>query len=172
MLTPSVPSRSLRSSNGINFYVLRLRPTLVQGLFALAASLCGIGSLSLSGQLLQQHLSRDVWRHIFLIWLSLLNCLHTRLSVDVFGPNLGFSLLDTDLLVRHWAWPPLGYWCNRSTHLIWFDLIWFDLIWFDLIWFDLIWFDLIWFGFDLICSQVKFRAPLVPVAAPVSMLLN
>ena len=81
----------------LTFLSLRLRPTLVQGLFALVAPLCGIGSLSLSGQLLQQHLSRDVWRHILFTWLSLRNCLYTRLSVDVFGPNLGFSLLDTEL---------------------------------------------------------------------------
>ena len=36
---------------------------------------------------------------MFFIWLSLHNCLHTRLSVDVFGPNLGFSLLDTDSFI-------------------------------------------------------------------------
>ena len=79
------------------FLSLRLRPTLVQGLFVLAAPVCGIGSLALSGQLLQQQLSGDAWRHISLIWLSLRKCLHTRLSVDVSRPNPRFWLLDTDL---------------------------------------------------------------------------
>ena len=60
MLTPSVPSRSLRSNNGINFSVSKVKSRLVQGLFVLVAPLCGIGFLSLSGQLLQQNLSRDV----------------------------------------------------------------------------------------------------------------
>ena len=81
----------------LTFLSLRLRPILVQGLFALAGPFCGIGFLSLSGHLLPQHLSRDVWRLIFFTWLSLHKGLHTQLSVDVLGPNLGCWLLDTDL---------------------------------------------------------------------------
>ena len=110
----------------LTFLPPRLRPTLVQGLFALAAPLCGIGSLSLSGQLLQQHLSRDVWRHIFLIWLSLHNCLHTWLSVDVFGPNLGFSLLDTHLFGAPLSLASAGD-IGTIEVQIWFGLIWLNV---------------------------------------------
>ena len=60
MLTPSVPSRSLRSNNGNNFSVPKVKTNTGARAFALAAPLCGIGSLPLSGQPLQQHLSRDV----------------------------------------------------------------------------------------------------------------
>ena len=104
------------------FLPLRLRPTLVQGVFALAIPLCGIGSLSLSSQLLQQHLPRDFWRHIFLIWLSLHRGLHTRLSADVFGPNLGFLLLDTELFGAPLSLASAGD-IGAIEVQAWFDLI-------------------------------------------------
>ena len=64
--------------------------------------------LYLFGQLLQQHLSRDVWRHVFFIWCSLHKCLNTRLSVDVLDRILEFSFWTLICFVRHWSWPPLG----------------------------------------------------------------
>ena len=100
---------------------LRFRPTLVQGLFALVAPLCGIGSLSLSGQLLQQHLSRDIWRHIFLIWLPLHNCLHTQLSVDVLDRILDFRFGTLICLVRH----ALSLASAGNIGKYRFDLLWF-----------------------------------------------
>ena len=133
MLTPLIPPRSLRSIMVLTFLSSRLRPTLhgarvfrswgptlCIGSVSLSV-LCGIGSLSLSAQLLQQYLSGDVWRHIFLIWLSLHKCLRTQLSVDIFGRSLGFGFWTLICFVRHWAWPPPGIlakWKYRFDWLI------------------------------------------------------
>ena len=112
MLAASIPSRSLRSNNDNSFPSLGSRLILVLELFTLAPHLFGTTSHCLSVQPVQLLHSRNMWRHISLIW-SFPHRYRHHMACWCYGT------VSPIWLSRHWAWLRLGYWRYRSL-IDWF----------------------------------------------------
>ena len=112
MLTPLIPTRSLRSNNGSNFSVLRVKTNIG------ARAFCSCGptlsnrlplfvrtapSTALFRRLLKTYLSDLVFPPIVSALCTPADCLLMFLDRTL---DIGFWTLIC--LVRHWAWPPPG----------------------------------------------------------------
>ena len=114
MLAASIPSCSMRSNNEIVCQSLGSRPILVLELFTLVPHLFGTTSRCLSIQPVQLLLSRNIWRHISLIWPFPHRYLHSPWPVDVTELFHRVCCWTLIWLSRHWAWLCRGCWHHRS----------------------------------------------------------
>ena len=90
------------------------RPILVLELFTLVRHLFGTTSHCLSVQPVQLLPSRNIWRHISLIWPVPDRYRHSPWPVDVTELFPRFCCWTLIWLSRHWSWLRRGYWCYRS----------------------------------------------------------
>ena len=90
------------------------RPILVLELFTLVPRLFGTTSRCLSIQPVQLLPSRNIWRHISLIWPFPHRYHHSPWPVDVTELFPRFCCWTLIWLLRHWAWLRQGYWRYRS----------------------------------------------------------
>ena len=90
------------------------RPILVLELFIPVPRLFGTTSRCLSVQPVQLLPSRNIWRHISLIWLFPHRYRHSPWPVDVTELFPRFCCWTLIWLSRHWAWLRRGYWHYRS----------------------------------------------------------
>ena len=90
------------------------RPILVLELFTLVPRLFGTTSRCLSVQPVQLLPSRNMWRHISLIWPFPHRYPHSPWPVDVTELSPRFCCWTLIWLSRHWAWLRRGYWRYRS----------------------------------------------------------
>ena len=109
MLAESIPSRSLRSNNDNSLSVPRVETNT-----GARAFLFGTTSRCLSVQPVQLLPSRNIWRHISLIWPTPHRYRHSPWPVDVTELFPRFCCWTLIWLSRHWAWLCRGYWCYRS----------------------------------------------------------
>ena len=114
MLAASIPCRSLRSNNDNSLSVPRVKTKLVLELFTLVPRLFGTTSRCLSIQPLQLLPSRNIWRHISLIWPFPHRYRHSPWPVDVTELFPRFCCWTLIWLSRHWAWLRQAYWRYRS----------------------------------------------------------
>ena len=90
------------------------RPILVLEVFTLVPHLFGITLPCLSIQPVQLLPSRNIWRHISLIWPFPHRYRHCPWPVDVTELFPRFCCWTLIWLSRHWAWLCRGYWRYRS----------------------------------------------------------
>ena len=90
------------------------RPILVLELFTLVPCLFGTTCRSLSVQPVQLLPSRNIWRHISLIWPFPHRYRHSQWPVAVTELFPRFCCWTLIWLSRHWAWFCQGYWRYRS----------------------------------------------------------
>ena len=90
------------------------RPILVLELFTVVPRLFGTTSRCLSVQPVHLLPSRNIWRHISLIWSVPHRYRHSPWPVDVTELFHRFCCWTLIWLSRHWAWFRRGYRCYRS----------------------------------------------------------
>ena len=112
MLAASIPSRSLRSNNDNILSVPRVETNTGLQLFTIVPCLSGTTSCCLSVQPVQLLPSRNIWRHISLIWPFSHRYRHSPWPVvmELFPRFCCWTLI---WLLRHWAWLRWGYWGYR-----------------------------------------------------------
>ena len=101
------------------------RPILVLEFFTLVPRLFGTTSRCLSVQPVQLLPSRNIWRHISLIWPFAHRYRQCPWPVDVTELFPRFCCWTLTWLSRYWAWLCRGYWRYRS--LIDWLIDWFRL---------------------------------------------
>ena len=90
------------------------RPILVPELFTLVPRLFGTTCRCLSVQPVQLPPSRNIWRHISLIWPFPHRYRHSPWPVDVTELFPRFCCWTLIWLSRHWAWLRRGYWRYKT----------------------------------------------------------
>ena len=121
----SVPSRSLRSNNDNSLSVPRVKTNT--GARAFHSCLFGTTSRCLSVQPVQLQPSRNIWRHISLIWPFPHRYRHSPWPVDVTELFPRFCCWTLIWLSRHWAWLRRGYWRYGSLIDWLIDISWCGL---------------------------------------------
>ena len=103
------------------------RPILVLELFTLVPRLFGRTCCCLCVQPVQLLPSRNIWRHLSLIWPFPHRYRHSPWPVDVTELFPRFCCWTLIWLSRHWAWLRRGYWRYRSWLIDWLILVCWQL---------------------------------------------
>ena len=118
IFTPCLPHRFLPVHRDQSMIIvcqsLGSRPIVMLELFTLVPRLFGTTRRCLPVQPVQLLPSRNIWRHISLIWPFPHRCCHSTWPLDateLFPRVCCWTLI---WLSHHWAWRRRGYWRYRS----------------------------------------------------------